>query len=70
MAHELSRGHPDYTEAATDEKYAAKLRAKQENDLGWPRCATFEACGAVHCKTCPHRAADKTPFHVGAKAQG
>ncbi len=65
-AHELSRGHPEYTPAATDAKFDEKVAArKASNDaIGWPSCATLHnAFPSGACNTCPHRQAGKTPFH-------
>lgn len=66
FAHALAKGHRDYGDGKpTDALYDRKDREKAEKGLGWPSCSAFEAAGSTHCGGCPHRAAAKTPLHLG-----
>lgn len=62
VAHEMSKGHPNYTTKETDEMFDRKVRERQDRGLGWPKCSTFSR-ESTHCAQCPHFPADKTPFH-------
>jgi len=66
--HRLSDGHDLYEPDKTDQKYAEILKAKDEQDLGWPRCATFEQNGSPYCAACPNRGLGKSPLNFAVRA--
>ena len=59
--HEVSRGHPSYSESATDTKWQARLA----NSAGPTLCKTFETYRPELCAKCPHSGFIKTPVQVG-----
>jgi hypothetical protein len=63
-AHRMGDKHPGYTKESTDAMFSRKVREKDENGLGWPRCSAISAAGCKACQACPHFAAGKTPFHT------
>lgn len=54
VAHELSDGHPTYTEKGTDDKYQQVVFSHANQQIGWPQCRTIYAAGSTWCRTCPH----------------
>lgn len=60
--HELSDGHPAYTEAETDALYDRQEDTQRARDLGWPRCQTIASYGAVQCQSCPRLALQHSPL--------
>jgi hypothetical protein len=63
-AHAMAKGHPDYSQASTDDLFDRKEREKAERGLGWPGCKTISGSGSTACQSCPHFAAGKTPIHL------
>ena len=59
--HEVSKGHPSYSESATDTKWQARLA----NTAGPTLCKTFESYRPELCAKCPHSGFIKTPLQVG-----
>jgi hypothetical protein len=68
VAHELSRGHPDYDEAGTDLKYAQAAGTHGGGRYGWPQCRTINAAGATACTRCPHLIEDRSPLNFALPA--
>ncbi len=60
-AHQISKGHPSYDEAATEAKWQARL----SNSAGPTLCKTFESYRPEMCAKCPHSGFIKTPIQVG-----
>ena len=59
--HEVSKGHPGYSESDTDAKWQARLA----NSAGPTLCKTFEQYRPEKCAMCPHSGFIKTPLQVG-----
>lgn len=59
--HEVSRGHPGYSESNTDTKWQQRLA----NSAGPTLCKTFEQYRPDICALCPHSGFIKTPLQVG-----
>lgn len=68
VAHELSRGHPDYDEAGTDLKYAQAAGTHGGGRYGWPQCRTINAAGATACTRCSHLIEDRSPLNFALPA--
>jgi hypothetical protein len=64
IAHEISKGHPSYTEAETQAWYERKLADRAERGIGWPSCATIHGAGCKSCAGCPHRNNVKSPLNL------
>ncbi|WP_426437533.1 AAA family ATPase [Bradyrhizobium genosp. P] len=64
IAHQISRGHQDYTPAGTQAMYERKLAERAERRIGWPSCATIRGAGCKSCATCPFFALGKSPLHL------
>lgn len=58
--HPVSEKHPGYTEAATNQKWAARLA----NTSGPTLCSTFESFAPLVCAICPHRGQIKSPIQI------
>ena len=67
VTHELSLGHPTYTELETDELYERQLNTKTTRNLGWPRCATIAGYGAPECQSCPNFSKNQSPLNFTIK---
>jgi len=67
-AHEISKDHPDYTQAETDTEYDGRVAA-HAGGMGPPLCTTINGDRPGICPGCPHwtNPAITTPFHVGLK---
>jgi hypothetical protein len=65
LAHEMSKGHKDYTKESTDDKFTAKLNDRRARNPGWPRCATIERDGCKRCAACPLKGKIKHPLDLG-----
>lgn len=61
---DLSDGYANYDENAARQKLAEKMAIKGRT--GWPSCNTF-ASESLHCQTCPHFSAGKSPLNLKAK---
>lgn len=68
LAHEMAKGHKDYTFQSTDELFERKLIDKEQRNLGWPKCSSIQNAGCSHCATCPLLAHDKSPLNVARTA--
>ena len=66
MAHTVSKGHPDYTPASTEEMFNRLTASKIKRNMGWPKCATIETNGSKHCASCPLRSQNKSPLNFAA----
>ena len=68
-AHILSRGHADYNEAATTEKYQNRIKARTNDPkLSASRCETLEAgdtTGCNLCDGCEFKGKIKSPIQLG-----
>lgn len=62
--HQLSKGHPDYDAATVDAMYERKDREREEKDMGWPKCQTFERYGSKLCAGCPHKGKIQSPLNL------
>jgi hypothetical protein len=62
-AHTMSKGHPKYDPGETDKKYDQAVVAKEQNDLGWPRCSQFAQHRSTVCAKCPHFSEGKSPLN-------
>lgn len=60
-AMEWSKGHPDYSEAAT----RAKVDQYKENTTGPSTCARFAALNPKGCQGCPYKNKVTTPAQLG-----
>ena len=68
LAHEMAKGHKNYTFQGTEEHYNQTLTAKEQRNLGWPKCSSIQSAGCSHCATCPLFAAGKSPLNVARTA--
>ena len=68
VAHDLSRGHAGYDEAATDQKFAQVASTHGGGKYGWPQCATINTAGATACLRCPHLKEGKSPLNFALPA--
>ena len=64
-AHRMASGHADYTPEKTDELYDRALKAREERDIGWPKCEKIELSGCNACKTCPLLGNKRSPLNYG-----
>ena len=69
FAHEISKGHANYTPADTDAMYDRKVAERHDRGLGYPQCATIQGAGCKACKDCPHLAKGKSPLNLGRQEQ-
>ena len=61
--HIASYAYPSYDINEAMTKLAAK-QAAQARGAGWPSCQSFATNGGVHCATCPHLPAGKSPLNL------
>src|SRR5262245_11996614 len=64
-----SERHACYKESDALTMFERVLKAKQENDFGWPRCRTLHLAGAKDCAGCPHLAEDRSPLNFAVRAK-
>lgn len=64
IAHEVSKNHPSYTPAETQEMYERKRTDRAERGVGWPSCATINGAGCKSCTTCPYLGLGRSPLHL------
>jgi hypothetical protein len=62
IAHELSKGHANYTAAETQAMYDRKVA----DGIGYPSCAAIAGAGCASCATCPHFGKITSPLKLGA----
>lgn len=65
FAHEISKGHADYSPAGTDAMYDRKVTDRHDRGLGYPQCSTIKGAGCISCASCPHLAKGKSPLNLG-----
>jgi hypothetical protein len=53
--HALSKGHADYDPENVDKMFDRKVGDREEKEIGWPSCQTFESYGSKQCAGCAHR---------------
>jgi Family of unknown function (DUF5906) len=63
LAHEISKGHANYTPAETDAMYDRKLAERRDRGLGYPQCSTIQGAGCKACMICPHLKNGKSPLN-------
>lgn len=63
VAHDLSCGHPGYSEADTDAEFDRAERDHVERGIGWPSCAKIDAVGSSFCRSCKFFPQAKSPLH-------
>ena len=63
-AHEISKGHPDYSPAGTDAMYNRKVTERHDRGLGYPQCSTIRGAGCKSCATCPLLSRRKSPLNI------
>lgn len=64
-AHDLSKGHPGYSQANTDAMLAQIAREKAKKDHGPPRCVSFDLYRPGICPRCPHFNRVISPWVLG-----
>jgi hypothetical protein len=64
IAHEISRGHANYTHAETQQQFERKL-ADKDRGVGWPSCAAIQSNGCGACAACPHFGKITSPLKLG-----
>lgn len=64
-AHDLSKGHPGYSQADTDAMLAQIAKEKAQKDHGPPRCASFDLYRPGICPKCPHFNRVTSPWVLG-----
>jgi predicted P-loop ATPase len=67
LAHEISKGHAQYTFAETQAQYERKLAERKTRGIGYPACATIKSNGCSACATCPHLSEGKSPLNLGLR---
>lgn len=64
LAHEMSKGHAQYTFEETQAKYQTKVAERQRSGLGYPSCATIRGNNCTACETCPLLKNGKSPLNI------
>jgi hypothetical protein len=64
-AHEISKGHADYSPAGTDAMYDRKVAERRDRGLGYPQCSTVQGAGCKFCAMCPLLGKIKSPLNLG-----
>ena len=64
IAHEISKGHAEYTALDTQALYDRKMAERHDRGIGYPSCAAIEANGCSACKACPLRDKGKSPLNI------
>jgi hypothetical protein len=64
IAHQISRGHHDYTPTDTQAMYDRKLAERTKRGIGWPSCAAIAGAGCKACQACPLLGKGKSPLHL------
>jgi hypothetical protein len=64
--HKLSNKHSDYHPDTVDAMFDRKERERDEMDIGWPSCQTFENYGSKQCAGCPHKGKIRSPLNLTA----
>jgi hypothetical protein len=64
IAHEISKGHTEYTPADTQALYDRKVAERRDRGVGFPSCRAIKGVGSKHCETCPHFSKGKSPLNI------
>lgn len=64
-AHRMASGHPDYDATKTDELFDRVSKAREERDIGWPKCDKIALSGCNACSTCPLLGNKRSPLNYG-----
>ena len=64
IAHEISKGHKDYSPSDTDEMFSRKVADRDNLGLGYPSCATIKGAGCKACEGCPLLGKIKSPLNI------
>ena len=64
LAHKFGEKHPDYDYGKTEAEWERKNREHDIKGIGWPSCKAIKDNGSVHCASCPHFAAGKSPLNL------
>ena len=64
IAHEISKGHRDYTKVDTQALYDRKMAERHDRGIGYPSCAAIKGSGCKSCATCPLLAKGKSPLNI------
>ena len=62
--HVLSEGDPRYDPDTVDKMFDRKLAEREEKDMGWPQCSTFENFGSQQCAGCPFKGKVRSPLNL------
>jgi hypothetical protein len=63
--HEVSNKHPGYSESSTANKFAMRVKAKEEGRGKPTLCSTFAGYAGTKCAGCPHNGEIKSPISLG-----
>ena len=63
IAHDISRGHPTYIHAETQQQFERKI-ADKERGVGFPSCAAIQSNGCGACAACPHWGKISSPLKL------
>ena len=64
LAHEMARGHSNYSVEETDALWIRKNKEHEQQGLGWPGCKAIQNDGCTGCAACPHISKGKSPLHL------
>ncbi len=64
LAHEMSKGHAQYTFEETQTQYERKVAERHARGLGYPSCATIKGERCTACATCPLFKNGKSPLNI------
>lgn len=64
IAHKISSGHREYTEADTQALYDRKVAERAAGKIGYPFCSTIKGYGCSSCATCPLAGTVKSPLNI------
>ncbi len=67
IAHEVSKGYATYSDVETDKKYDEKEHYRDEKNLGWPACQSFENEGCKQCATCVFKGKIRSPLNLATR---
>ena len=68
QAHAMASKHPGYNPATTDDLYDRLLKARQDRDIGWPKCDKIEMSGCTSCGSCQFKSQAKSPLNHARQA--
>lgn len=64
IAHQISKGHPTYSEVDTQALYDRKVAERADRGIGYPSCAAIAGAGCKSCASCPLFAKGKSPLNI------